>query len=132
MLRLLLVTLTLGRLLLPPGICVCKLTAPASRLLILLLRAKPPALPANPSNEPEEDHAPGCPASILSTGMYVKPSEVPTRPALTFDHPLRPGLLESTAIVVPPSQSQQRWEPLESWQAPPDDPVYLTTCSLLI
>jgi hypothetical protein len=132
-LRLLLVTLTLLRLLLPPGICVCKLTSPAARLLTTLLATKPPVLPPSPSTEPEDDHAPGCPASFLSLGLYVKPAEAPARPPLTFDHPPVPDpVLAWGESLFPATEPASSLALLDLFPRPPDAAVWLTVCSLRI
>jgi hypothetical protein len=64
------------RLLMPPGICVCKLSSPALRWFALLNGQEQPSVPAEPAEE-EDDHAPGCPASYLSQGMGVAPPSGP-------------------------------------------------------
>lgn len=67
--QLLFVLMTL-RLLLPPGICICKLTSPVSRAAVLLLGGQPNGDPV----DLEDDHHPGCPASHLDSGLGVQPA----------------------------------------------------------
>jgi hypothetical protein len=122
--RLLFVLITL-RVLLPPGICICTWTAPAARLLAVCLATDAPV--SAPATEHEDDHAPGCPASIFSTGLGVKPPAgpfvlppdlaglVPTDPAATA-----PG----TALPLPLA--------FPSDCLPPAEGLYLTLCALLL
>ncbi len=83
-LRILLMVLLTMRLLMPPGICACKWTSPAARLLLSLAQSDR-QLP-NDSESDDDDHDPGCPASPLASGMGVKPYCEPIRPpALAYD-----------------------------------------------
>jgi hypothetical protein len=72
---LLLSTLIVLRLLMPPGICVCKLSSPASRWLAAAWGAELP--PPPPPTHTDDDHAPGCPASSLAEGLGVAPPPGP-------------------------------------------------------
>jgi hypothetical protein len=64
------------RLLMPPGICVCKWSSPAARFLAAARGAKLPAPPPPPTHA-DDDHAPGCPASSLAEGLGVAPPSGP-------------------------------------------------------
>lgn len=64
------------RLLMPPGICVCTLSAPASRMLLALFAQEVPP-PAPVADEDDQNHHPGCPASFLAVGMGVAPPSGP-------------------------------------------------------
>jgi hypothetical protein len=64
------------RLLMPPGICACKLSSPASRLLAAAWGAELPP-PSPPPTHTDDDHAPGCPASSLAEGLGVAPPSGP-------------------------------------------------------
>jgi hypothetical protein len=59
------------RLLVPPGICLCKLSSPASRLLAQALNSDhvPPV-----ENDDDHHHHDGCPASPLNEGMGLRPA----------------------------------------------------------
>ena len=75
-LRILFVLLFL-RLMAPPGICLCKLNASA----ILFPQGTVPS----ESDEPDDDHAPGCPCSPLAAGMGLRvPVESAPVPVLSF------------------------------------------------
>ena len=67
-----LLVLIVARLLLPPGICVCKLSSPAARLLVHALGGEAPA-----PQPDDHDHLPGCPASDLAQGMGLQPAAPP-------------------------------------------------------
>lgn len=78
-LRALLMVLIVLRLLMPPGICACKWTSPAARLLISLLPCDR-QIPVEQPRENDDDHDPGCPASPLAAGMGVAPPCDPLLP----------------------------------------------------
>jgi hypothetical protein len=61
------------RLLMPPGLCICKLSSPVLRAIAVARSQEPPP----PPSEAEDDHHPGCPASFLSVGMGVAPPPGP-------------------------------------------------------
>jgi hypothetical protein len=69
--RVLFVLLAL-RLLVPPGICLCKLSSPASRLLADALGNEPLSLPAE--TEHHDDHHDGCPAGGLCEALGLRPA----------------------------------------------------------
>jgi hypothetical protein len=117
-----LLILVLLRLLAPPGICLCKLTAPASDSLAGAIRGEPP--PPLP-NEPDDDHAPGCPASCLSQGMWVKPPVPALPPDLALAWLPTPDTLPS-ACPAPAEEVEGTALP------PPDSPRFLTLCTLLL
>jgi hypothetical protein len=114
------------RLLLPPGICVCKLTSPAARHLAALLGGDAPA--PTPVEEDDDDHAPGCPASPLAAGMGVSPPSGPSSPDLDPGH-LALGLVIPPALLFAPPGPCDRPLPHPK---PSIDPIYLTVCALLI
>ena len=118
-----LIALMALRLLMPPGICACKLSSPAARLLAAFFRTDLPR-PSAPDAE-DDDHAPGCPASPLAVGMGLKPASHPILPPdLALERP--PALEEAElalCIDFPPS---------EATCGPPSGPLYLTLRALLI
>ena len=67
--RVLFVLLTL-RLLVPPGICLCKLSSPVSRFLASALGNDLPAPPV----ETDGHHDDGCPASPLKEALGLRPA----------------------------------------------------------
>ncbi|HTU89525.1 MAG TPA: hypothetical protein VMF69_05455 [Gemmataceae bacterium] len=86
-LRALLIVLIVLRLLMPPGICACKWSSPAARLLIALTQLDR-QIPVEQQRDNDDDHDAGCPASPLAAGMGVKPPCEPLLPpALAFDPP---------------------------------------------
>lgn len=116
--RILLVLIGL-RLLLPPGICVCKLSSPVARLAVRILGGEmPPAAPEG------DDHHPGCPASMLALGLGVKPV------APSVDPPDAPSI----APLLPSTPA-----PLVGFEAAPPAhavifsaaPLYVSHCALL-
>ena len=77
------------RLMAPPGVCLCKLSAPA----VAYLSGMP--LPAD-QQAPDEDHTPGCPCSPLSAGMGLRaPTDTVPVPDLSLD--LAASLIPSAA-----------------------------------
>jgi hypothetical protein len=83
-LRALLMVLMVLRLLMPPGICACKWSSPAARLLIALTQNQR-SIPVESQPDNEDDHDAGCPASPLAAGMGVAPPcdpLLPPEPAL--------------------------------------------------
>jgi hypothetical protein len=111
------------RLLLPPGICVCKWNAPAARLLVALLD-NDRQVPSEEERE-DDDHAPGCPASPLAVGMGIQPPSVtPFPPDLSFDVP---------PLDTAPSFASAPFDTIaaDDSQSPPD-PLYLTLRALLL
>ena len=67
------------RLMAPPGICLCKLSAPA----VAFLSGTP--IPSE-NQAPDEDHAPGCPCSPLCAAMGLRaPTEAAPLPDLSLD-----------------------------------------------
>jgi hypothetical protein len=118
--RVLFVLMTL-RLLAPPGICLCKSTGP----LLLWLGTTP--VTEEPTRE--DDHEPGCPASPLSAGMYLKPSGVPLHPPLTFDHPPQAELPLCQARLLLPAPGDD--VPVV-FERPPRSALYLSLLTLRI
>jgi hypothetical protein len=118
------------RLLLPPGICVCKLSSPASRLLAAALGAKLPPPPPPPSHT-DDDHSPGCPASSLAEGLGVAP---PSGPG-----PIVALLLSGVAWSSGPDADDLACDCTSSTEALPADctvpiapaPLYVAHCALL-
>ena len=122
-LRTILMVLIGIRMLMPPGICVCKWNSPAARFLVALWQSDR-QVPAQ--EDREDDDAPGCPASPLAVGMGVKP---PSEPLLPPDLSLDPP---------PPTESAQPffsvWTDIAA-SAPSNhshSPLYVTLRALLI
>ena len=119
--RVLFVLMTL-RLLLPPGICVCKWNSPAARILVDLFQTGKDIPPPEPE---DNDHAPGCPASPFAVGMGLRPaSPLPLILDPAFEMPpvaeVAPsGFCFTSATAEPPCE-------------PPEDTLYLTLRTLLI
>jgi hypothetical protein len=110
------------RLLMPPGICVCKLTSPALRLLAVLQGAEPPVAPLEVE---DDDHSPGCPASYLSQGLGVAP---PSGPG-----PITLSLTGFSACVCPtPLPSATDLLPHGRAPAVLGPPLYVELCAFLI
>jgi hypothetical protein len=115
------------RLLMPAGICACKTASPAGRMVAALLHTKPPP---PPSEFLDDDHSPGCPASIFSTGLGVAP---PAGPGL-FHLRLFSGEFFSLPTPTCSALDSASW-PAPADRAPLIDPgggLYLTLCALLI
>jgi hypothetical protein len=120
-----LVALMALRLLMPPGICACKLSSPAARLLADFFQTGRPLPPAPPADAEDDDHASGCPASPLAVAMGLKPASHPIFPPdLALERP--PALEE--AELAPGADSP----PPEFACGPAQEPLYLTLCALLI
>lgn len=108
------------RLLLPPGICVCKLSSPVAQLLILMAGSE-----SSHSQEDDEDHHPGCPASGLTAGLGVQPvTPSVTLPALSHDIP---PVLAFDLVTSPPCDQSRSLSEIS--QTPP---LYLSQCALRI
>jgi hypothetical protein len=124
-LRALLMVLIVLRLLMPPGICACKWSSPAARLLIGIARSER-QIPSEPQRDNEDDHDAGCPASPLSTGMGVAP---------LIDPLLPPGL---ALDPLPPPQDTLLFCSISTEQEVPLDfkstatPLYVTVRALLL
>jgi hypothetical protein len=119
LLKLSLLILLALRLLVPPGICLCKLSSPASRLLVSVLGSEP--LP-QPVEHDDGQHDDGCPAGHLSEGMGVWP----TGPVL-FDltsAALLPPLPDVALPGAPPSTGEF------SFSAFPRPPLFVSQCAL--
>jgi hypothetical protein len=112
------------RLLMPPGICACKWSAPAARFLAALTQGERPF--PNEEERDDDDHEPGCPASPLAVGMGVKP---PSEPLLPPSLALEPS---------PPPQSMPAFLSVCTETATPfpfaasPTPLYLTVRALLL
>ena len=123
-LRAILMTLMALRLLMPPGICACKWSSPAARLLVVLLQNER-QVPTEEERD-DNDHAPGCPASPLAAGMGVKPPSEPLLPpGLALDPPPPPQSIQPIAQTDGGESSSLRSDH-------PDDPLYLTLRALLL
>jgi hypothetical protein len=124
-LRVLLMVLIVVRLLMPPGICACKWSSPAARLLISLVQSDR-QIPVEQERDNDDDHDAGCPASPLAAGMGVVPSsEPPLSPGLALDLPPLPQATFSISLLAA--------EPLESSSFDaPSTPLYLTVRALLL
>lgn len=122
--RAILMTLIVLRLLMPPGICACKWSSPAARLLVALLQSER-QVPVEEERD-DDDHAPGCPASPLAVGMGVAPPCEPLLPpGLSFDPP--PPLHS-----IQPVASIDAGEAPSSRADPPQAALYLTLRALLL
>ena len=123
-LRTTLMLLMAFRLLMPPGICVCKLNSPAARALVKLLQMNREVPP--PENDPNpDDHDSGCPASPLAAAMGLRPpSEPPPSLAPSFDPP--PLLASSSTLTLLVDDA------VGTCSDPPDAPLFLTLCALVI
>jgi hypothetical protein len=120
-----LIALMALRLLMPPGICACKLSSPAARLLADFFRTARPLPPVAPPDAEDDDHAPGCPASPLAVAMGLKPASHPILPPdLALERPPALGEAELALCTDPPAPDAA------SGLAP--EPLYLTLCALLI
>lgn len=119
-----LIALMALRLLMPPGICACKLSSPAARLLASFFQTVRPA-PLPPADPADDDHAPGCPASPLAVGMGLKPASHPILPPdLALE---RPPALEEAELALCID-----FPPPETTCGSATEPLYLTLCALLI
>jgi hypothetical protein len=119
-----LILLMILRLLMPPGICACKASSPAGRLLAIALRLTPTPQP----EVVDDDHSPGCPASVFSTGLGVAPPAGPgSVPFAAF--PFEDFFVPASSL--PPFSScpfRADFLPL----ATPGGGLYLSLCALLI
>ncbi len=121
-LRTILMVLIGIRMLMPPGICVCKWNSPAARFLVALWQSDR-QVPAE--EERDDDDSPGCPASPLAVGMGVKP-------------PSEPLLPPHLSLDPPPSESTQPFSSVWSDAVDsvrfdhPSSPLYVTLRILLI
>ncbi len=119
-----LIALMALRLLMPPGICACKLSSPAARLLASLFQTALPQPPA-PTDAEDDDHAPGCPASPLAVAMGLKPASHPILPPdLALERPPVLEEAEWTLCVGPPAPTAAGGSAQQ--------PLYLTLCALVI
>jgi hypothetical protein len=118
---LLLSALIVLRLLMPPGICICKLSSPVFTLIAILGGSECPPAPAH---DDHEDHLPGCPASHLAEGLGVGPPSGPGPILLALA-----GTLADVILSPIPAPA--------SLPAPPDPipfdspPLYVAQCALL-
>jgi hypothetical protein len=120
-----LIALMALRLLMPPGICACKLSSPAARLLASFFQTGRPQIPAPPADAEDDDHAPGCPASPLAVGMGLKPASHPILPPdLALE---RPPALEEAELALCID-----FLPSEAACDSASEPLYLTLCALII
>jgi hypothetical protein len=126
--QILFVLLTM-RLLMPPGICACKWSSPAARLLVAFFdRSRADTIPPPPV-ESDDDHTPGCPASFLAVGMGVWPPSEPPPSLVLAPETLS---LPNASVAATPSA-------LPDSLPVPDDPsdplstsLYLSHCALRI
>ena len=109
------------RLLMPPGICVCKLSSPAARLFMAACGEE---LPERDLPD-DDDHHPGCPACFLAVGMGVAP---PSGPG-TIDLPLTGTIfVDAVASVSYLIGLQLPPEPIPLAAAP----LYVSQCALTV
>jgi hypothetical protein len=124
-LRALLMVLIGLRLLMPPGICACKWSSPAARLLLALV-CSDRQLPVEQSRHSDDDHDAGCPASPLSAGMGVAPPCQPLLPpGLAFDSP--PSVQMMFLFCSLPTE-----QVVSLYLATSSSALYLTVCALLL
>jgi hypothetical protein len=112
------------RLLMPPGICVCKLSSPASRLLLAACGQEIPDRNSG-DEEADDDHHPGCPASFLSVGMGVAPPPGPGPIELPMT-----GTVEDESSIAFTSASE--FLPLSRGGLESSAPLYVVHCALLV
>lgn len=121
--RAILMVLIALRLLMPPGICACKWSSPAARLLIAFTQSER-QIPLEQPRDNDDDHDAGCPASPLAAGMGVAP---PCQPLLP------PGLALDS---LPPAMLLFYPDPVERIASLPFDdpstPLYVTVRALLL
>ncbi|MHB1423085.1 MAG: hypothetical protein ACYC3I_07810 [Gemmataceae bacterium] len=123
--RALLMVLIAVRLLMPPGICACKWSSPAARLLLALTRSDR-LIPTEQERDNDDDHDAGCPASPLAVGMGVKPPCEPLLPPRLAIDP--PPLFQATLPFF-----SLRADPVVSNHFDdPSTPLYLTVRALLL
>lgn len=109
------------RLLMPPGVCVCKLSSPAVRLLSLALGGEAPVLA--PEHD-DHDHHPGCPASGLTEGLGVQPASVQLdHPTPSLDSPIQFPALTPLSTTSPD---------LDHALFPRTTPLYVSRCAWLL
>ncbi len=125
--KILMVLITL-RLLMPPGICACKWSSPAGRLLAALTHSER-SIPIEEDRD-DDDHDAGCPASPLAAGMGVKPPSEPLLPpGLTLD---LPPLLRFQIAYSQSQTPSSFWDlGLVFWHFE-SSPLYLTLRTLLV
>jgi hypothetical protein len=122
-LRTLLMVLMVVRLLMPPGICVCKWTSPAARVLVALAQSERQV--PNEQDWDDGDHDPGCPASPLAVGMGVRPASEPLLPPALALEALLP---EMPSVIVTDHTEMVESKAFD----PPTESLYLTLRTLLI
>jgi len=125
-LRAFLMVLIVVRLMMPPGICACKWSSPAARLLIALMQSDRQIPVQQERDNNDDDHDAGCPASPLSAGMGIAPPCEPHfPPGLALDPPPLPqSALPFFSIATEPVASI-RFDSSST-------PVYLTVRALLL
>lgn len=116
-----LVLLIFARILVPPGMCLCKMEAPASRAVAWILGADMPEAPYHPD---DDDHHPGCPASYLSLGLGLHPMPFMEPPPLFLSLPSYTPSLSVTTLVVPLS--------VRAIDFAADPPLYVSHCALTV
>lgn len=123
--RAILMALIVLRLLMPPGICACKWSSPAARLLIALTQSDR-QIPNEPQRDNDDDHDAGCPASPLAAGMGVAPLCQPLLPpALALDSlPPPQTMLLFGSVTIEPIGSNHFDES--------STPLYVTVRALLL
>ncbi len=124
-LRRALMVLMFVRLMMPPGICACKSSAPAVALFANLCGAD---VPVPPPDSNDDDHAPGCPASDLAQGMGLQPAG-PPHPALDLARALD-ALDTSPRPLAPALEGEPPFPDLSPQLLRP--PLYRTDCALRI
>ncbi|HZV04501.1 MAG TPA: hypothetical protein VE999_05375 [Gemmataceae bacterium] len=124
-LRAMLMVLIVVRLLMPPGICACKWSSPAARLLVAISQSDR-QIPVQQERDNDDDHDAGCPASPLSAGMgIIPPCEPHFPPGLALDPPPPPQLTLSIFADAAEPVASVHFDPSST-------PVYLTVRALLL
>jgi hypothetical protein len=110
------------RLMAPPGICLCKVSSPATAFFADLFGKDAPPT----EQDDDDDHAPGCPASKLSEGMGLRPANV------------APPDDDGVMVSLPPPEHRLTGsaslssDPYDTPDQPGESCLYLTLCALRI
>ena len=118
----LLILLIVARICVPPGMCLCKLEAPASRAVSWLLGTDERDMPRDDHHD--DDHHPGCPASYLSLGLGLRPIPFIEPPPLFLSETAFTPSLPATTLVLS--------LPTRLTGFPADPPLYVSHCALTV
>jgi hypothetical protein len=118
----LLLALIFVRVLMPPGICFCQLTAPAVGMLAGLIQPGQ-RLPQPPDDHHDDHHSDGCPCSPMAAGLGLKPAEVP--PLI-----LACSMLDPLPAALPACEG---WvSDINPFASPPPPDLFQSDCALLL